>query len=181
MNNVPRTDAEWEAMFAPYDDQTYSDALAFLKPNDIVLDIGAGDLRFANQAAARVEYIFAIEQRAELLQNRVAPNIQVIHADARRVEFPKNISAAILLMRHCRHFSLYREKLKAVRCNKLITNARWGMHVEVIDLRAPPLSFVNLAGGWYACACGSVGFKENITFTHSEITQVKNCPVCFEN
>ena len=92
MNNVPRTDAEWEAMFAPYDDQTYSDALAFLKPNDIVLDIGAGDLRFANQAAARVEYIFAIEQRAELLQNRVAPNIEVIHADARRVEFPKNIS-----------------------------------------------------------------------------------------
>lgn len=172
---------DWESAFAPYDEQTYCDALAFLKPNDIVLDIGAGDLRFANCAAARVEYIFAIEQRAELIQNKVAPNIQVIHADARTTVFPKNISAAILLMRHCRHFSLYREKLEAVGCKKLITNARWGMNVEVIDLRAPRIPFMSLDGGWYGCACGGVGFKENIAFTGSDLTEVKNCPACFEN
>ncbi len=171
---------DWEAAFAPYDEQTYRDALALLNPNDIVLDIGAGDLRFAKRAAERVTQVIAIEQRVELIPENLPCNIQVICGDAREIEFPKNISVAILLMRHCQHFSHYREKLERVGCKKLITNARWGMDVELIDLDAPRLSFSNFDGGWYACQCGAVGFKvtnESVQL----VAEVRNCPACLKN
>ena len=171
---------DWEAAFAPYDEQMYRDALAFLEPNDIVLDIGAGDLRFAKRAAECVTQVIAIEQRAELIPENLPRNIQVICGDAREIEFPKNITAAILLMRHCQHFSLYRKKLERGGCNKLITNARWGMDVELIDLTAPRTWFSDFEGGWYACECGAVGFK--ITNVQVEfVAQVGNCPACLKD
>src|SRR3990172_2227545 len=61
------SDAEWEAAWAPYDETTYRAALELIRPDDVVLDIGAGDLRFARRAAARARTVIAVEQRAELL------------------------------------------------------------------------------------------------------------------
>ncbi len=180
MNHVPRTDAEWEAAFASYDEPTYRDALAFLNPKDIVLDIGAGNLRFAKRAAKRVKQVFAIEQRAELIPEKLPHNVQVFCGDARTVEYPNNLTAAILLMRHCQHFSLYREKLERVGCKTLITNARWRMDVERIDLHATRIAFSNFLGGWYACACGAVGFKENAVISDAVI-ELSECPRCLKN
>jgi hypothetical protein len=177
MKMLAYTDAEWEAMFAPYDEQTYEDAVAALDPNDIVLDIGAGDLRFANRVAQRVKQVIAIEQRAELMPEHVASNVQVLHGDARTIEFPPH-TIAVLLMRHCQHVGLYLAKVERAGGKKVITNARWGMNVEVIDLQTPRISFSDLPSGWYACTCGCVGFQEQSDADIFNVIEVKNCPAC---
>ncbi len=41
----------WEARWAPYDEATYAAVLAAIRPDDVVLDIGAGDLRLARRMA----------------------------------------------------------------------------------------------------------------------------------
>ena len=63
-------------------------------------------------------------------------------------------------MRHCTCFHLYAEKLQKAGADRLITNARWHMNVEVVDLLAERISFVEIGMGWYACVCGATGFKE---------------------
>ncbi|MEZ4518124.1 MAG: class I SAM-dependent methyltransferase [Chloroflexota bacterium] len=136
------TQAEWEAMWAPYDEPIYREALSHIRPGTIVLDIGAGDLRFARLAASRAGFVYAVERRPELvgaaLTTDLPANIEVICADARTVAFPDDVDTAILLMRHCIHFDLYVRKLEAIGCRYLITNARWGMGVELIDLNQSP-------------------------------------------
>lgn len=146
------SDAAWEARWASYDEATYARALAFVPPGAVVLDIGAGDLRFARQLAASVRLIYAVERRPELLAAaaawlRQADNVRAVCADARDWPFPPGLDVAVLLMRHCAHFALYRRKLEAVGCRWLITNARWRMAVECIDLAAPALALrVRIAG-----------------------------------
>jgi hypothetical protein len=86
-------------------------------------------------------------------------------------------------MRHCTHFDLYVQKLQVASCNRLITNARWGSGVEVIDLHAPRLPFDELDIGWYACLCGAAGFKTGPlellrAETMSSVTEVRKCPHC---
>ncbi len=180
------TVADWETAWAPYDNGTYQAALDFLHPDDVVLDIGAGDLRFACQAAIRARRVVAIEQRAELLSGLLKgsrpSNLAVICGDALAVPFPSGITVGVLLMRHCCHFADYVTRLRAVGCMRLITNARWGMDVECISL-APQPSFVSVALGWYACLCGAVNFlpglPEAITSTLlQQIRSVEFCPAC---
>ncbi len=96
---------EWENAWAPYDQDTYAAALAALRPEDVVLDIGAVDLRWARRAAARVRQVIAIERHAELLREPFPTNLSVICTDARHVEFPAGTTAAVLLMRHCQHYA----------------------------------------------------------------------------
>ena len=176
--------AAWEAQWAPYDDDTYARALDFVPPGAVVLDIGAGDLRLARRLAERARVVYAIEQHAELIAGEpLPPNLVAICADARAFPFPANIDTAVLLMRHCRHFALYQEKLEAVGCARIITNARWGMDVECIDLPTRPLPYDDLAMGWYACRCGATGFRpgppERLTNHAAEtIVEVYDCPEC---
>ena len=177
-------DAVWEAMWAPYHEDTYATALAFVADGAAVLDIGAGDLRLARRLAGRARIVYAIEQHAELIAGEPLPtNLIVICGDARALPFPAGIDTAVLLMRHCRHFALYRQKLAAVGCRQLITNARWGMGVECIDLTAPAVAYDTLPIGWYACRCGSTGFRpgppEQLSAILAEsIHEVENCPEC---
>lgn len=179
---------DWETAWAPYDEATYRIALSYLQPQDVVLDIGAGDLRFARRAAARAQRVYAIELRPEVvaIARRQGPwpdNLHVIGGDARTVPFPPDITVAVLLMRHCRHFRLYVEKLRAVGCRYLITNARWRMGVERVDLTAPRVPFAQAPPGWYACLCGAVGFiplpPEMLTEAVFEaVHEVEACPAC---
>ncbi len=179
-----RDGAKWEEMWAPYDEQTYLRALGFVPAGVTVLDIGAGDLRLSRRLAERARLVYAVERRPELLPAGPLPsNVIVICADARTLPFPARIDTAILLMRHCRHFALYCAKLEAVGCVRLITNARFGLDVECIDLAAPSRPYDELALGWYACRCGATGFvpgpPEQLTSIMVEqIIEVKNCPEC---
>lgn len=183
------TDADWETLWAPYSEDTYREVLAALDPQDIVLDIGAGDLRLATRMAAKVRHVYALEIQTFLIENALflgqslPPRLSLIQADARTHPFPTGITAAVLLMRHCTHFRLYADKLKAVGCQKLITNARWRMGVEVLHLQPPRQEFAQTTLGWYACWCGNTGFKpgpvENLTEEIFNTTyEVACCPEC---
>ncbi|HSK65767.1 MAG TPA: hypothetical protein VK888_02485, partial [Anaerolineales bacterium] len=54
-------DAAWEAMHAHYDQPTYQAVLDQLSSKDIVLEIGAGDLRLARQMARFARKVYAVE------------------------------------------------------------------------------------------------------------------------
>jgi hypothetical protein len=175
--------SDWEAAWAPYDEDTYRAALDLLWPTDVALDIGAGDLRFARRAAARTRAVVAIEQRAELLTGDHPPNLNIICGDARVLLFPRGVTVGVLLMRHCQHSAEYVAKLRAVGCTRLITNARWRMGVEEIYLAARRVPFESARDGWYACICGATGFiassAEAINaVVLDRVTEVEKCPEC---
>lgn len=177
----------WERRWAPYDEATYRAVLDALRPQDRVLEIGAGDLRLARRMARRVQRVYALELQLSVLRQGLQdgplpPNLHVICGDARLLPFPP-VTVGVLLMRHCTHFTLYRTKLQQAGAERLITNARWRMGVEVIDLTCPGMDFKELRVGWYACRCGRVGFKEGpadwLTPPVLErIHEVQNCPFC---
>lgn len=186
------SDADWESAWAPYDEPTYCAALSLLRARDVVLDIGAGDLRFARRAAEQTRAVIAIEQHGELLTGeretggrkaRPYPhNLTVICGDALSIPFPSGITVGVLLMRHCRHFGDYVRKLRAAGCQRLITNARWAFGVEQVTLGPHP-RYDAAAPGWYACQCGAVGFKPCppdalTTSVLARTTEVSCCPSC---
>ncbi len=181
-------DTVWEAMYAPYDQPTYQAVLDQLSAKDIVLDIGAGDLRLARQMAHIVQKVYAVEINRQLLNqaDSLPATLIPICADAREWSFPSDITVGVLMMRHCTCFRLYAERLQAAGATRLITNARWRMDVEVIHLSAQRLSFAEAGMGWYACLCGGTGFKEGPAERWSaemdRITnEVSSCPRCIEN
>jgi hypothetical protein len=175
------TDLSW----APYDESTYAPALAWLRAEDVVVDIGAGDLRFARRAAARVRRVIAVERTAAHVgpQASLPGNLTLVLADARTWPFPPDLTVGVLLMRHSPDFRLYADKLRAVGAARLITNARWGMGVECADLHTPPVPYASIESTWYACACGATGFAPGRTgaitpATLARVAEVTDCPVC---
>jgi hypothetical protein len=182
LDDHPSHLTDWESAWAPYDEPTYRAALDLIQPDDVVLDIGAGDLRFARRAAQRARRVIAIERRAELLGGAYPRQLSVICGDARTEPFPAGITVGVLLMRHCRHFAMYVKKLRAAGCRRLLTNARWGMDVERVEFD-DGASYRHAAPGWYACQCGAVGFKpcapESLTDAMlAGATQLSACPAC---
>jgi hypothetical protein len=180
-----RSDSAWEAMHAPYDQPTYQAVLDQLGPKDVILDIGAGDLRLARQMSKISRKVYAVEINARLLDQAqlLTGNLVPICADARALDFPPDITTGVLLMRHCTCFGLYAEKLQKAGATHLITNARWRMSVEVVHLLSKRLSFAEAGMGWYACLCGGTGFKEgpaeHWSFEMDRITnEVSSCPQC---
>lgn len=179
---------DWECLWAPYDEPTYQAVLSHVQTDDVVLEIGAGDLRLARRLAALACRVYAIEVQAGLVQValRAGPlpdNLTVIVGDARLVPFPRDVTLGVLLMRHCNHFRLYADRLAAVGCRRLITNARWRLGIEVIDLLARRMPFDAVAMGWYACWCGATGFipgpVERLTPAVEGTThEVIECPAC---
>ena len=170
----------------------YAAVLAAIEPDDVVLDIGAGDLRLARRMAARARQVIAWEIQPELLPaegvrretwSETAPSLTAVCTDARSEPVPPGVTVAVLLMRHCTHYALYVERLRATGCRRLITNARWGMGVEVIDL-GPAAPFDSIDVGWYACRrCGAVGWTgddaaavNQATIAH--VADVEGCPAC---
>lgn len=173
----------WEIRWAPYDERTYQAALSYVQPDDVILDIGAGDLRLSIQIASIARHVFAIERRPDLLDVGPAPaNLTVICGDARTLPWPAGITLGVLLMRHCTHVGLYVARLRAAGCQRLVTNARWGLDVELMDL-GPRAAWQTVQMGWYACTCGQTGFMpgppEQLTPANMEqVHQVESCPAC---
>lgn len=179
------SDAAWEAMYAPHDQATYQAVLDQLWEGDVILDIGAGDLRLSRQMARIARKVYAVEINARVLDQAAPPpaNLISIHGDARELDFPSDITTGVLLMRHCTCFRLYAENLRQAGATRLITNARWRMGVEAVDLQVESKSFAQVGMGWYACWCGSVGFKEgpveHWTLGLNRVTnEVSDCPQC---
>lgn len=180
---------DWEAVFAPYDEETYRDVLAHITPHDVVLDIGAGDLRLARRVASVARRVYAIERNPAVLaradRSSWPANLIAICGDALTTSLPSDVTTAVLLMRHCtrEHFAVYLQRLSTLhRCRRLITNARWKMDVEVIDLRSGGVYDPNRAG-WYACRCGSIGFTPGDPTAMTpqilaEVSDVVSCPQC---
>jgi len=176
-------------MFAPCDQPTYQAVLELLRPDDVVLDIGAGDLRLSVQMARITRKVYALEVNASILETGfrayepLPGNLHPICADALILEFPAGITAGVLMMRHCTHFRSYAGKLRAAGARRLITNARWRMSVESVDLSVKRTSFHTAGTGWYACLCGATGFKEGpaeqwsmeMDRVHHEVS---DCPRC---
>jgi hypothetical protein len=189
---------DWEGMWAPYDTATYQWVLEQVHPQDVVVDIGAGDLRLARKMAAVARQVIAIEISPAILRHAILrhatlrsadlfqplpDNLTIICANAQIIDLPTCVTIGVLLMRHCTSFCLYAEKLRQAGCSRLITNARWRMGVEAVDLQAPRLVFKDAPMGWYACWCGAVGFKEGPveawTAALDAITnEVTACPKC---
>lgn len=178
-------------MYAPYDPPTYQAVLDRIRPDDIVFDIGAGDLRLGRQMARIARRVYAVEVNARVLDQAKAArdplpaNLIPIHADARTLDFPSDLTSGVLMMRHCTCFRLYIEKLQKAGATRLITNARWRMSVEELNLRSRRSSFTEAGMGWYACLCGRTGFKEGHVERWSiEMDAITNevfdCPQCME-
>ena len=176
----------WEARWAPYDDATYAAVLTVVGPQDVVLDIGAGDLRLARRLASVVRQVIAWELQPDLLARAPRPlpaNLTPVVADARTEPVPAGVTVAVLLMRHCQHYALYVRKLRAAGCHRLITNARWRMGVEVVEL-CLGVPFASVETGWYACRrCGAIGLAgQDVSrvnqATLNQVTDVEGCPSC---
>ena len=179
---------DWGALWAPYDEATYRAALAYIQPGWVVLDIGAGDLRFARRVAAMGCRVYAVERQPDVgwqgLKRGLPPaRLSIVIADARQWPFPSGLDAAVLLMRHCADYALYVRRLREAGCPRLITNARWRMGVEEIPL-APARPFREGRIGWYACVrCGQVGFipgdPDDLTpEVINSYNNVEGCPAC---
>lgn len=178
---------DWESLWAPYDEPTYQAVLAEIQPNDFVLEIGAGDLRLARRLAAKARRVEAVEIQTGVLaagtREPIPSNLIVHQADALTMPFPGGLISAVLLMRHCTHYSEYVARLRNVGCQRLITNARWHFGVEVIQLYTPRIPFDWLELGWYGCECGAAGFKSGPIEKYGQkidtiVIEVCNCPNC---
>lgn len=176
---------DWEGWYSPYDAKTYAAVFEQIGAEDVVLDIGAGDLRLALRLAERARRVYAVEVNPQVVGTALSTvgfdlprHLHVICANARDVDFPPGITVAVLLMRHCRHFGQYVERLEAVGCRRLLTNARWKHGVESVDLRTPPLPLEALEEGWYACRCGAVGYVGSGDDREDPPLEVASCPRC---
>jgi SAM-dependent methyltransferase len=176
---------DWEGWFSPYDDQTYDAVLNHIAPEDVVLDIGAGDLRLSLRMAERAQRVYAVEvnplvvaQALEIIGLDLPRNLHVICSNALDLQIPTDVTVAVLLIRHCQHFGTYFDRLQAAGCRRLLTNARWRSDVELIDLTVPGLTFESLREGWYACRCGATGYVGTGTRPDAEPVEVIGCPAC---
>jgi SAM-dependent methyltransferase len=176
---------DWEGWFSPYTLEIYETALSHIAPDDVVLEIGAGDLRLALRTAERARRVYAVEinplvigSALETIGLCMPDNLHVICANALDFPIPPGVTAAVLLMRHCQHFGEYFERLRTAGCNRLLTNARWKSGVETVDLKAPRLPFEEVCEGWYACRCGAVGYVGSGTRAEALPVEVVTCPAC---
>jgi len=177
--------SDWEGRFSPYGDETYEAVLSHIAPEDVVLDIGAGDLRLALRLAEQAAKVYAVEvnplilaQALEIVGLDLPRHLQVICANALDFSIPLDITSAVLLMRHCRHFGVYADRLQAAGCQRLLTNARWGTGVETIDLTSPGVAFEDVREGWYACRCGATGYVGAGERPDAAPVEVRSCPAC---
>jgi len=99
----------WEISFCP-EKWFYDDVLNLLTPDDVVFDVGAGDLRFALLASQKVRKVYAVEINPEILSYALKiigfdmpTNIIAICANAWELELPSDVTTIVCLMIHRQH------------------------------------------------------------------------------
>lgn len=95
-----------EEMFVP-ETWFYDIVLSMLRGSDVVLDVGAGDLRFALLASRKVRKIYAVEVDPKIMSSALRiisydlpRNVIPICADARDVALPSDVTVITCLMIH---------------------------------------------------------------------------------
>ena len=68
----PDKSIEWEYLWASYDASTYKLVLDQLNSNEIIMDIGAGDLRLARKMATLTRKVYALEINRSILDEGLA-------------------------------------------------------------------------------------------------------------
>jgi hypothetical protein len=183
---VFQDERDWEMMWAPYDLPTYQLVIDEILADDVILEIGAGDLRLSRLLAKKSRRVYAIEIQTDILDDQIQPlpdNLIVIKGNALTIPYPKDVNVGVLLMRHCTHFQLYAERLKKMGCERLVTNARWRLGVEVAPLQSERIPYHLVEMGWYACWCGATGFIPGDIEKYTcemdyHINEVSGCPHC---
>lgn len=99
----------WECVFVP-EEWFYSDVLKLLKSNDVVFDVGAGDLRFDLLMAEKVKKVYAVEinpitlgKALQIIGYDLPVNMIAICGDAFKTEIPSDVTVVTCLMIHREH------------------------------------------------------------------------------
>lgn len=163
----------------------YRDVLTHIRPEDVVVDIGAGDLRLGLRMAAQAQTVYAVEVNPLVVAHALRVigldlprNLHVICGNALDVPIPSDVTVGVLLMRHCQHFQEIVRRLQDAGCRRLLTNARWKTGVERIDLDTPAVPFEEVQEGWYACRCGGTGYIGAGERPDATPAEVSSCPAC---
>jgi 16S rRNA A1518/A1519 N6-dimethyltransferase RsmA/KsgA/DIM1 with predicted DNA glycosylase/AP lyase activity len=121
--NKKRSDWVWERQWAPHDEPTYWMVLEYARPHDVILEIGAGDFRLSRRLAAKSRFVYGLEISPILVTFAKAEpkidNLRIILGDAYNHPLPKDITLAVLMMRHCQGFGLLADKLVSTGCTRL--------------------------------------------------------------
>lgn len=99
----------WGIFFMP-EEMNYSDCLSKLSPDDVVFDVGAGDLRFDLMMAEKVKKVYAVEIDPVVLASALKiigfdmpVNLTVICGNAFEMELPRDVTVITCLMIHRKH------------------------------------------------------------------------------
>lgn len=99
----------WEIFFVP-ETENYADCLEQLSRNDVVFDVGAGDLRFDLVIAEKVRKVYAVEIDPVILSSalriigwNMPVNLTVICGSAFEMELPGDVTVVTCLMIHRQH------------------------------------------------------------------------------
>jgi hypothetical protein len=100
---------DWECFFLP-EENFYEEALTLVSKDDVIFDVGAGDLRFDLLLSQKVKKIYAIEINPEILGRAlkiiefdIPKNLIVIRGNAFKFELPHDVTKIICLMIHRKH------------------------------------------------------------------------------
>lgn len=99
----------WEIFFMP-EEYNYESCMTQLSKDDVVFDVGAGDLRFDLMVAEKVKKVYAVEIDPVVLASALRiigfdmpVNLIVICGNAFEMELPKDVTAVTCLMIHRKH------------------------------------------------------------------------------
>jgi hypothetical protein len=119
----------WEGFFCP-DEGCYEFVLDNVDADDVVFDVGAGDLRLDVLMAQKVKKVYAVEVNPKVLGRALTvigydlpPNLIPICGNGFDLEVPSDVTTIVMLMRHRVHEIPFN---KWVKVRRLITIERKG-------------------------------------------------------
>ncbi|RLF42213.1 MAG: hypothetical protein DRN18_02725 [Thermoplasmata archaeon] len=99
----------WECFFVP-EDWFYDDVLKLLRVDDVVFDVGAGDLRFGLLMVKKVRKVYAVEinptilgKALQIIGYDLPTNLIAICGNAFKMELPADVTVVTCLMIHREH------------------------------------------------------------------------------
>jgi len=95
-----------EGWFLP-EDKEYSKVLRFIEPNDVVLDIGAGNFALDFLLSERCKKVYAVEvnptvvkDALDLIGMNLPRNLIIICGNGLDFPIPKDVNTLVMLLRH---------------------------------------------------------------------------------